>query len=49
MVVQNDMTQTLISPTSLSWWHYGYAVITTEVWGSMAPTNQVLNDQPTML
>ena len=48
-VTQCNVNQYLISITSLARWHYGHAVIITEVWGSIPPTNQVLNDQPTVL
>ena len=44
-----NITQLLISTIGLSWWCYGHAVIVTEVWGLIPPTNQIPNYQPTML
>ena len=49
ILIQCNVTQKLITSTSLSQWHYGHAVIVTVVWGSIPPAEQVLNDLPTML
>ena len=44
-----NITQWLIATNGLRQWRYGHVVIVTEVWGSIPPANQVLNDQPTTL
>ena len=49
MLVQCNVTQWVIFTTDLSQWRYGHTVTVTVVWGSIPPTDQVLNGQPTML